>query len=313
MATQLPAITVVMPCFNAEHSLKCSVASVLNQTFSDFELIVVNDGSTDNSLMILEKITDDRLKIITQTNSGVCKTRNTALNIAHGEYIAFLDADDTWHPECLDLLHGALIDNEEAVLAYCGWQNIGLSGGQADPFIPPDYELLNKAELLFENCRWPIHATLTRKEVIKNAGCFDDRFLTSEDFFLWMKIAINNPITLVPKVLAYYHHYDNDTQATHNKVTTAINHLRAQQAFAAENPDFTRQLGSKKLRHLTYGELLKRAYDCYWKRDIKAARIIFTAVMKGGYGSLNDWKYMLPSILPYQVHKKLIVLFEDSK
>lgn len=308
-----PKITVVMPCFNAEQHLEYGIDSVLKQSFQDFELIVVNDGSTDNSQRILESIDDDRIRIINQANSGVCRARNAALSKSSGEFIAFLDADDTWHLECLETLYNALSPNRTAVLAYCGWQNMGLSGGLAEPFIPPDYEELNKAELLFENCRWPIHAALTRKTAIDKAGFFDERFLTSEDFLLWMKIAIENPIVRVPRVLAYYHHYGEGGQATDDKEKTAINHWLAQGAFIDENPDFVNRLGHDKIRHLMYGELLNRAYGCYWKRDIKAARSIFKAVMKGRYGSLSDWKYMLPSFLPYRLHMKLISLLETSK
>ena len=302
-----------MPCFNAELHIENSIASVLNQSFQEFELIAINDGSTDNTQHILKNIDDDRLRVIEQTNSGVCRTRNAALSIASGEFVAFLDDDDTWHPECLESLNAALLANGNAVLAYCGWQNVGLSGGQAEPFIPPDYEELNKAELLFENCRWPIHAALTRKKAIDKAGFFDERFLTSEDFLLWMKIAIENPIVRVPRVLAYYHHHGEGGQATDDKEKTAINHWLAQGAFIDENPDFVNRLGRDKIRRLMYGELLNRAYGCYWKRDIKAARSIFKAVMKGRYGSLSDWKYMLPSFLPYRLHMKLISLLETSK
>jgi len=303
--TSLPLISVIMPCFNGANFLKRSIDSVFAQSYTHIELIVVNDGSTDISLEILNTIQDSRLVIINQKNTGVCKARNNALIQAKGEFIAFLDADDTWNPECLFKLHQAFLVQPNAVLAYCGWQNIGLSGGNGAPYIPPDYQKLNKLESIFENCCWPIHATLTRRFAIDKIGGFDESLLTSEDFLLWLKIASQYVICLVPEVLAHYH-FHGETQATQNKEMMAINHWLAQKSFLQDNPSIRHQFDSKHLAKLMHGGLLHRGYNCYWKRDLKTARTIFKAVMKTGYGSLRDWKYMLPALLPYSMHVALL-------
>ena len=311
MMTEAPLISVVMPCFNAEGLLARGIASVFNQTLSDLELIVINDGSSDSSADILNAITDPRLKVVHQKNSGVCRARNKALSLATGQFIAFLDADDYWEPGCLRKLHQALVSDSAAVLSYCGWQNVGLPGGAGEPFVPPNYETTNKPADLFENCLWPIHATLTRRFAIEEAGGFDERILTSEDFLLWLKIGTQHPITLVPEVLAYYQQHDGP-QASDNVAKTAINHWLAQQLYIDENPQFSVVLGKPKLKTLMSGGLLQRGYDCYWKRNLKAARIIFKWVMKHRYGSFRDWKYMLPSLLPYTWHLKLIKILDPS-
>jgi len=309
--TAAPLITVVMPCFNAERLLARAIASVFNQSFSDLELIVVNDGSTDASAEILNSITDQRLVLIHQENSGVCRARNNALSIAKGQFIAFLDADDYWDTECLSKLYQAFATDSEAVLSYCGWQNVGLPGGTGEPFVPPNYETPTKQADLFENCLWPIHATLTRRFAIEEAGGFDERILTSEDFLLWLKIGSEHRVVLVPEVLAYYQHHDGP-QASDNIANTAINHWLAQQLFIQENSHFSTTLGKAELKRLMHGELLRRGYDCYWKRDLRAARTIFKRVMKSHYGAVRDWKYMLPSLLPYSWHLKLIEKLERA-
>ncbi len=304
MKHDTPLISVIMPCFNCEPHLEKSIQSVLDQTYPNLELIVVNDGSTDGSLNILRNINDQRLKIIDQTNTGVCRARNNGLAVAMGEYIAFLDADDTWNIECLSKLYQALNSSPDAVLSYCGWQNIGLEGGRGRPFVPPDYENQNKIYTLLQSCRWPINTVLTRAQAIHDVGGFDERFLTSEDFFLWLKIATRHPITLFPEVLAFYHHGGN--QATSNHLPTAISHWKVQEAFINENPDLFAYISRSKLRKLTLGELLFRGYQCYWKRDLKSARVIFKYVMLHHYGNLRDWKYMLFSLLPLSFQEKLI-------
>ena len=305
MNTDLPLISVIMPCFNAEKYLATSISSVINQSYSNWELIIINDGSTDNSLPVIKTFTDNRLRVINQSNTGVCKARNNGLITAHGKFIAFLDADDTWHTECLRKLYSALLIHSEAALAYCGWQNIGLSSNYCQPFIPPDYEIKNKLPLLFENCRWPIHACLTKKEYIVEAGLFDENLVTSEDFLLWLKIGTKYPIVRVPDVLAYYH-FHSQHQATDNKAKTAINHWRAQKLFISLLPEYLETLSRNDIEKLMHGELLRRGYQCYWKRDLACARKIFKKVMLQGYGSLKDWKYMLPSLLPLRLHSLLI-------
>lgn len=303
--SKAPLISVIMPCYNGAKYIKESISSVLEQTYTQIELIIVNDGSTDNSLEIISLCTDPRILVINQQNSGVCQARNKALAKAKGEFIAFLDADDTWEIECLSKLYQAFVSSPETVLAYCGWQNIGLPEGRNAPFIPPDYERLNKQELLFESCRWPIHATLTRQFAIEAAGGFDESLLTSEDFLLWLKIGTQHPISLVAEVLAYYHFHEGD-QATKNIEQTAINHWSAQKLFLKDYPDFKNKLGNERLTKLMLGTLLHRGYECYWRRELKAARAIFRTIMKTGYGSLKDWKYMLPALLPSSLHLALI-------
>ena len=301
-----------MPCYNRERTVAISIESVLAQSFTAWELIVVDDGSTDGSAQIAQGFNDRRIKLHAQKNSGVCRARNAGIGYAQGSLIAFLDTDDTWHPDCLSQLYHALIESK-AGLAYCGWQNIGLPGGQGEPFVPPDYECPEKLALLFQNCRWPIHACLTYKTAIVKAGLFNENILTSEDYLLWLNIALNHTLVRVPEVLAYYHFHAGD-QATQHKARMAINHYLAQKLFLRHHPEAVTVLGAtQKIRQLMYGELLKQAYECYWKRDLHNARAIFRQVMKHGYGSFNDWKYMLPALLPYPLHKRLITLTSENE
>ncbi|WP_174484057.1 glycosyltransferase family 2 protein [methanotrophic endosymbiont of Bathymodiolus puteoserpentis (Logatchev)] len=305
-------ISVIMPCFNAEANIENSILSVLQQTEAHFELIVVDDGSRDTSLTILHQLQgkDSRIKVFSKANEGAGPTRNYGLQHASGEFIAFLDSDDYWDKDFLNIMQSALLQSNTD-LVYCGWQNIGLEGGRGEPFIPPDYENEHKYESFLQGCRWPIHGALTRHAAIDAVGGFDNHLSSCMDYDLWLKIATSHKIHLVPQVLSFYLHHEGE-QITKNKARIAFNHWQVQKNFIQQHPDVIDALGNEKIRDLTIGELLRRGYDCYWQRDLVAARTIFKAVMQHHYGSLSDWKYMLPSLLPYSLHQKLLKKMDSS-
>ena len=301
-----PWLSVIVPTYNGEDYLSAALESIVAQSDPNIEVIVVDDGSTDRSADILKGFTDSRLTILTQKNRGVLAARNAGLAAATGEYIAFLDADDTWRPDCLEKLHRALTEHPECVLAYCGWQNIGLPGNRGNPFIPPDYEVDNKAELLLDDCRWPIHGALTRRDAIVAAGGFDPTFPTAEDYWLWLRIAITNKIARVPEVLAFYQHHGEQRSTARNQYQKALNRWQIRREFLKRHPEISGRLGHRRIRELTHGNLLEWGYKCYWASDLDAARAIFRLVMRHGYGSVRDWKYMLPALLPLSLHTTLL-------
>lgn len=303
-------VSVVMPCFNASRYLRDSVASVTDQSYDNFELIIVDDGSTDDSSTILRQLAaaDPRIKVLTQPNRGAGPARNAALHVATGFYVAFLDADDYWDSDFLrKMVHR--IEAAGTELVYCGWQNIGLSGGRGEPYCPPDYAPRLAAESFLRGCPWPIHAAVTHRSVIEGLGGFDERWTSCMDYDLWLKLGARHSISLLPEVLAYYRHHDGE-QITKSAARIAENHWRIQKEFLATHPEIAASLGRQRIRALTLGELLHRGYVSYWRRDLPAARKIFRLVMKTGYGTPKDWMYMLPSLLPPAAHRTLIRLLE---
>lgn len=309
--TRPPIVSIVMPCYNAAPHLSMSIDSIQAQTFNDWELIAVDDGSTDDTRLRLNALTDPRISVHTQRNQGVSAARNAGLKVAQGGYVAFLDADDTWTPDFLAHMVKALAARPDAALAYCGWQNLGVEGGRGAPFVPPEYETPDKATTLFSGCRWPIHAALTRRSALRDAGGFSPALKNAEDFHLWLKIAIPAPIVRVPHVLAFYH-FHSQSQASSNNARSAFHHWLAQLDYLKLNPGLKSALGRKLIRDLTAGELLKRGYVSYWRRDLDAARQIFRQVMRLGYGTPRDWKYMLPALLPISLHRRLIRLLQGD-
>lgn len=302
-----------MPCYNAADHLARSIGSIQAQTFGDWELIVVDDGSKDASWSVLNEIanSDPRVRPVQQANAGAAAARNRALAETRGRYTAFLDADDTWEPDFLETMVNALETHADAGLAYCGWQNLGVAAGRGEPFIPPDYENEYKIESLLGGCRWPIHGVLTRSHLIRDAGGFDEALSSCMDYDLWLRLGSAHRITLVPRVLAYYHHHGGE-QITRNRVRMAVNHWRAQQKFLAAHPGVAAKIGETRIAELTVGELMRRGFVAYWERDLPAARTIFRLVMRHGHGKARDWLYMLPALLPERLHRFLLSRFESG-
>lgn len=309
-----PVISIIMPCYNAAAHLSSSVGSVQAQTYTNWELVIVDDGSTDGSWQVLQKLAhaDPRIKVFQQPNAGAAAARNRGLREARGFYTAFLDSDDAWHPEFLEVMMTALDSNPTAGIAYCGWQNIGLGKGRDEPFIPPEYENKDKVDSLLGGCRWPIHEALVHSQLILDAGCFDETFSSCMDYDLWLRLGTIHRLVRVPRVLAYYHHHGGE-QITRNRARIALNHWRAQQKYLRTHPEVFATISKKRLRKLTNGELLERGFASYWKRDLPAAWQIFRQVMRTGYGSRRDWKYLLPALLPLGLYQALIARMDKNR
>ncbi len=304
-----PIVSIIMPCLNGERHIQATIDSVLAQTFDDFELIVVDNGSTDRTPEILGSVNDPRLKVLTLPERGVSRARNLGLREAHGAFIAFLDSDDTWSAEFLEKMHTALASDSKAALAYCGWQNRGLPGPRGEPFVPPDYENPDKAAALLEGCRWPIHACLTRHAAIIEAGGFNTQLTIAEDYLLWMEVSVTGTIIRVPEVLAQYHHHDG-VQATHNLALAVLDTLRAKQMFLHQHPKIAEQIGTSKIESLTWDKLILQGNTLHWQGDIENARPIFRKALLSGHGSLAAKLRMLPSLLPLSVHRAIIAAKE---
>ena len=251
-------VTAIIPCFNGASFVSEAIESALEQTYRQKEIIVVNDGSTDNSEEIILKY-HNRIKYIHQENKGLPSARNSGIENSTGEYLAFLDADDYWDNTFLDKLMRCVKETHCAI-SYCGWQNIGLSGPRGEPHISPEYESENKIIHMIKSPGWPVHAAIVRADLVKQLGGFDERWNSCEDFALWIKIATKFPIAKVPEVLAYYRHHDG-TQMTQNRARIALNHWKIQREFLQNNKKIKDAINKKTLDKITNGMLLKKGMN----------------------------------------------------
>lgn len=181
-------LTVLMPVYNAGKYLSEAIESVLNQTFTEFEFLLINDGSTDNSLEIIKGYNDKRIRIITRENGGVSAALNTGLKHAVGTYIVRFDGDDICYPERIRLQYEFMVNNPDYVLAGSDADYINKEGEYIFTFENPghtDEEIRVKAQ---ESCPF-IHSTVIyRKQDVIDLGGYEVKAHTFEDYFLWTKL-----------------------------------------------------------------------------------------------------------------------------
>lgn len=305
----LPLISVIMPCYNAAPYVTEAVGSALGQSHGNVELIVIDDGSTDGSDAILARLAQahaGRLHLVFTGRVGPYPARNVGLRHAHGEYIAFLDADDWWQRDTLEKLHAALRQHD-ADIAYCGWQNVG-EGITSQPYIPPAYEEDDTVEHFVRTCPWPIHAALVKKSLVDRLGGFSERRFASMDYDFWLRaLGAGARIKRVPEVLAFYR-WHNSGQVSAVKWRQVLDALDAQLQFIRDNPGLVAHLPAGRLHDLTEGQVLRQAYRAFWKRDLRSAQKLFRhAAAKGSY-RLRDLRHVLSALLPYGLYSSLVAL-----
>jgi glycosyltransferase involved in cell wall biosynthesis len=304
-----PLVSVVMPCFNAAPYVSEALGSALGQTYGNVEAVVVDDGSTDGSVEIVSRLAAEhagRIHLFHTARGGPYPARNVGLQHAKGELIAFLDADDWWLPGALGKLYGALVEHE-ADIAYCGWQNVG-EGIRSAPYVPPAYEEGDPVAEFVRTCPWPIHAALVRREIVDRLGGFSERRYASMDYDFWLRaLAITRRIKRVPEVMAFYRWHDLG-QVSSVKWRQVLDALDAQQAFIRDNPGLVAHLSAERLHDLTEGQVLRRAYQALWKRDLVSAQKLFRHVARRGAYGLRDLGHVLSAVLPMPIYRGLIRL-----
>ncbi len=181
-----------MPAFNAAQYIREAIQSVLDQTLGDWELLIVDDGSTDGTPDTVAKFADDRIRLFIQKNRGPAAARNAALSRARGKLIAFLDADDTWLPEKLQLQLQCL-EEAKTDLVYCdGYVFFENDEPQRSDFfavVPGEICGTKMFKLLYTYNRIATQSVIVNRKAVERAGAFDTRFRVCEDYDLWLRLA----------------------------------------------------------------------------------------------------------------------------
>lgn len=200
-----PLVSVIIPTYNRAGYLREAVESVLRQTLGDWELIVVDDGSTDGSRAWLAGLTDPRVRVILSEHLGNPNAvRNLALARSRGRYLAFLDSDDWWDAEKLARQVEALAVNRDCAWSYSALRGVDDTGrdvplSEPAPFVPQGGWVLER--FVSGDVRIHTSTVMADRQLVEQVGRFDERYVITGDFDLWIRLAERSPVAPVPQAL----------------------------------------------------------------------------------------------------------------
>jgi glycosyltransferase involved in cell wall biosynthesis len=269
-----PKITVLMPVYNGEKYLREAIESILCQTYTDFEFLIINDGSTDNSRKIIESYSDHRINLINNpTNIKLIKTLNKGLEIARGEYIARMDCDDISMPERFAKQVAFMDDHKEVGLLGTSFNLIDSKGIYSGQYIVPLEHNLLCWSLCFY-CPICHPSVMLRKDVVCSAGGYDAECVHAEDYELWYRLSKKSIIANLPDVLLC---------------------LRKHQVNISSTNFLTHTQNAKKINKLIIEDILGQTVDNH----------VVNCIRKNKY---NSWEDQVCAVqLINKIHKFFIV------
>ena len=296
----MPLISVVIPVFNGEKTIKETIDSVLKQTFTDFELLVINDGSQDLTVEVVEKIQDSRIQLYSYPNAGLAASRNRGIDRSTGEYIAFIDADDMWTPDKLEAQFNALKSHPEAAVAY-SWTD----------YIDEYSQFLGKGGHITVNGNIYPHLLLTdllengsnpliRKQAFIEVGNFDESLRAAEDWDMLLRLAIRYHFIAVSSPQVLYRISSNSM--SFNVLQQERESLKVIERAFNQAPESLQYLKKPSLanlyKYLTYKSLEGTPQQ---KKGLVAARMLSSAVK-------NDLSLLQAKVIGKVVFKILVMV-----
>ncbi len=225
----MPFFSIIIPLYNKEHYIENTLKSVLNQSFSDFEILIINDGSTDNSEQKILNFKDYRIHYFSKKNEGVSNARNLGIEKATANFITFLDADDFWYPDFLETIHkGITLFPKEKV--FSGAIEIETPkktfSAQYSIAKKSEYEVVNFFDASYKESIICTSCAVFHRNVFEKVGVFDTSIKSGQDTDLWIRIGLKYPIVFSWKILARYVYDENSLSKNKKYTTSKLNFLK---------------------------------------------------------------------------------------
>ena len=299
----MPKVSVIIPTYNNARFLAEGIDSVLNQTYKDIEVIVVDDGSTDETSDIARQY-GDKVKYIRQENKGHAIARNVGLKASTGEYCAFLDADDVWYPEKTELQVRILDQEPQVGIVHCDQVNIDSKGVSLGKFVRNkrylDGEIFKY--LLLRKGHIGTSTALFRRKCFEQLGMLDEtmREYGSEDREFWLRISKNYLIRYMEDALVNYRVLDNSLSRTRNiENMTQGRYIAIDKSVAGLKPEF---YYNGILKRRAYGAIHRFLGDEYlYAKDFNYARKHYVKSISYTLFDFWSWINLIKSILKFKV------------
>lgn len=240
-----PLVSILTPVYNGARYIAQAIDSARAQTYPDFELIIVNDGSTDNSVEVIRPyLADPRIKYLEQPNGGVAAARNAALRVARGRYIGFLDQDDLWLPEKLRFQVQYLDDHPGIGLVHANQDYIDSDGRHTCLDFDDGFTKVSGwcfRDLFIKN-RIAVLTVLARKSSMDSVGPLNETIPGGDDYEMWLRISKHFQIGHLDQVLAHYRTHESNVSNDNFRMTRTD--LGAVQSILQKYPDSRKELGA---------------------------------------------------------------------
>lgn len=264
-----PRVSIVMAAYNPGPYLEPTVASVIGQTLSDWELIIVDDGSAQDITAVARL--DPRIIYLRQANAGQSVARNVGLLRAKAELIAFLDQDDLWHPDKLAQQVAAMEADSDCGMSYTNFDRIDADGRWLGPGF--DGGAVTYADLLL-GCCVCLSTTMIRRDALAASGMFDPRFVGLQDFDMWLKIARRHPVRYLPAVLGSYRQHDGNLSHRYAMLFAEIRDVYREHAALATRAGDRATLrrvrqGMRRARFIYGSQAFDRSRTAWRRREVR--------------------------------------------
>jgi len=241
-------ISVVIPLYNKQLSIKSTIQSVLNQTYRDFEIIIVDDGSTDDSAKVVENISDNRIRLISQPNQGVSAARNCGIKMANNQWIAFLDGDDLWKDNHLDEINKMMtvFPNEKVYVTSFEYSDARKTFRHLRK--KPIYKIENYFKQAAQESLMWTSIVLINKDCFKKVGCFNIKLNRGEDTDLWVRLARNYNIVKSSVITATYRvEAENRTTLSKDLESTYIYYINLDEIEDVDEKKYFKEMIANRL------------------------------------------------------------------
>jgi GT2 family glycosyltransferase len=232
----MTTISIIIPTYNAGQYIEEALASVFAQSFQDFEVIIIDDGSTDDTAQKIKTLSDPRILYVYKENQGPAAARNYGLNLVRGEYIAFLDVDDLWEPHKLEM-HLNLMKSFPLMGMSFSWFQIlfdqPIQRFESPWFTPPKKQVLRFVDFLERNWTGHSSSVVLRTQCMRDCKGFDESLYTGEDYYLWLQIAQRGwEIGFLPEALSIYRRRTGSLTVDHLQI--ALDNLKLMECLATQ-------------------------------------------------------------------------------
>jgi len=291
-----PTVTIVMPCYNGSAYIREALDSAVAQTHKALQIIVVDDGSKDDSAQVVRAYAaahpDANIELIQQPNAGEPTARNTGIRAAKGDWVAQLDADDWWEPDKLELqLQAAADQGDDCVLVHTGVTHHFPDGRAEDKALEgPSRRVGRCTAALLEPTSIGHPSIMVRRDALATVGGYDPAFIQACDIDLYFRLSAVGSFAFVPRHLLHYRMHAGQMSAS--QVKQIRYHHRAVRKFCEQHPDIAKEIGQAKVDAALADHVAVKLESLYWKRRLSEFRelLAYADEAKLSSTSLDAWR-----------------------